>query len=245
MDIRDRSPVLFRVVGTTDRKGPTDMKRSLLVIASAAGLLCLADERAWADASSAQVGWTYNFTPSQSFVSSDSGSGTVSFTNEPTKSATNSSDVVVTNLRVSSTASPTSPDTLTTSGAWKVSLTLTDSASGASDTVSFTGKLGGTFSSSNSNVTDTFTGKTSFTWKAPNGNTYMVSLIGYTPPGPPTASNAGSISAFVQVTPAGSGGGHTSGTPEPSTMVLSCLGLGFAGLATWRKRRRSLAAMLA
>jgi PEP-CTERM motif len=222
------------------------MKRSLLAIVSAAGLLCLADGRAWADSTSAQIQWTYNFTPSQSFVSSDSGSGTVSFTNEPTKSATNSSDVVVTNLRVSSTSSPSSPDTLTTSGAWKVSLTLTDAASGASDTMTFTGKLGGTFSSSNSNVTNTFTGQTSYTWKAPNGNTYQVSLIGYTPPGPPTASNAGSISAYVSVTPA-SGGGHTSGggVPEPSTLVLSCLGLGFAGLATWRRRRRSLAAMLA
>ena len=72
----------------------------------------------------------------------------------------------------------------------------------------------------------------------------MVTLTNYTPPGPPNASNAGSISAHVTVTP---GNGHTSGggTPEPSTLVLSCLGLGFAGLASWRKRRRSLAAMLA
>jgi hypothetical protein len=220
------------------------MKRSLLAFASAAGLLCLASTPAWADATSTQVGWNYNFTPGQSFVSSDSGSGTVSFTNEPTKGATNTSDVVVTNLRVSSTASPSSPDTLTTSGAWKVSLTITDSSSGQSDTMSFSGKLGGNFSASNSNVTNTFTGQTSYTWKAQNGNTYTVSLVGYTPPGPPTASNAGSISAFVSVTPA-NGGGHTSGTPEPSTLVLSCLGFGFAGLASWRKRRRSLAAMLA
>ncbi len=219
------------------------MKRSLLVIASAAGLLCLAGERAWADNSSAQVQWTYNFTPSQSFVSSDSGSGTVSFTNEPTKSATNNSDVVVTNLRVSSTASPTSPDTLTTSGAWKVSLTLTDSASSKSDTMTFTGKLSGSFSASNSNVTNTFTGQTQYTFTL-GKNSYTVSLIGYTPPGPPSASNAGSISAYVAASAIkSSGGGGT--TPEPSTLVLSCMGFGFAGLASWRKRRRSLAAMLA
>jgi hypothetical protein len=218
------------------------MKRSLLAIALAIGLLSLGGAPARADSTTPQVSWTYNFTPGQSFLASNTGSGTVSFTNEPTKSATNTSDVVVTNLRVSSTASTTTPDSFTSGGAWKVSLVLTDSASGKTDTMTFTGKLSGTFSASNSNITNTFTGKTSYTVNL-GGNTYTVSLVGYTPPGPPTASNAGSIAAFVQVTP----NGHTSGggTPEPSTLVLSCLGLGFAGLASWRKRRRSLAAVLA
>jgi hypothetical protein len=223
------------------------MKRSLLVIASAAGLLCLGGTPAWAGPTPTVVNWSYNFTPvntpNPGFVSADApGSGTVTFTNEPTKDAANSSNVVVTNLRVSSSALPGSPDMLNTSGAWKVSLQLTDTASGASDTMNFTGKLGGTFSQSNANVTNTFTGTTSYTWTVPsNGNTYTVSLVGYTPPGPPNASNAGSIAAFVQVTP----GVHTGSTPEPSALVLSCLGLGFVGLNSWRKRRRSLAAMLA
>ncbi|HEY7327906.1 MAG TPA: PEP-CTERM sorting domain-containing protein [Gemmataceae bacterium] len=220
------------------------MKRSLLAIASAAGLLCLGGTPAWAGPTPTVVNWSYNFTPAQPFVSADSpGTGTVTFTNEPTKDATNSSNVVVTNLRVSSSALPSSPDALNTNGAWQVSLQLTDSASGAQNTMLFTGKLGGTFSDSNANVTNNFTGTTSYTWTAPNGNSYTVSLVGYTPPGPPSASNAGSIAAFVQVTP----GVHTGGgnTPEPSALVLSCLGLGFVGLNTWRKRRRSLAEMLA
>ena len=34
-------------------------------------------------------------------------------------------------------------------------------------------------------------------------------------------------------------GGNTAGVPEPSTLVLSCFGLSFAGLASWRKRRRA------
>lgn len=226
------------------------MNRSLLTIASTAVLLCLGGAPARAGTiSTPEVQWNYNFTPSQSFVSADApGSGTVSFTNEPTKSAANSSDVVVTNLKDSSTATATNPDTFNSSGAWKVGLTLTDPASGnganASQTFYFTGKLGGTFSATNSNITNAFTGQTSYTWVAPSGDTYAVSLNGYTPPGPPSASNAGSISAHITVTPP-TGTGTTSGTPEPSTLVLSCLGLGFAGLASWRKRRRSLAAMLA
>lgn len=230
------------------------MKRSLLAFASAAALLCLGGTPARASQATApDVGWSYNFTPSQSFISADSpGSGTVSFTNEPTKTATNSSDVVVTNLRVSSTATPNSPDTLSTNGAWKVGLTLTDSASGASTTMTFSGKLGGSFSASNSNITNTFNPIPggAYTWTAPtvNGITdqYTVTLTGFTPPGPPSASNAGSISAHITVTPQSSnGGGNTAGAPEPSTLLLSCLGLGFAGLTSWRKRRRSLAAMLA
>lgn len=222
------------------------MKRSLVLIASAVGLLCLGGTPVWADPTPPpEVKWTYNFTPSQPFVQADNpAGGSVSFTNEPTKSATNNSDVVVSNLKVSSTAPAGSPDTLNSSGAWKVSLTLTDTASGASNTMLFSGKLGGNFSASNSNVTNQFTGQTTYTWTAPvSGNQYTVTLNGYTPPGPPTASNAGSISAHVEVTP-GSGNGHVS-APEPSTLVLSCLGLGFAGLASWRKRRRSLATMLA
>jgi hypothetical protein len=225
------------------------MKRSHLAIVAAIGLLSLAGTPAWASPTpTPQVGWTYNFTPSQSFLSGSPG-GTVSFTNESQKTATNSSNVVVTNLRVTSTASPTSPDVLNSSnGSWQVSLKLTDNASGNSDTMNFTGKLTGTFSQSNANIGNAFTGTQSYTWTAPgSGNIYKVSLVGYTPPGPPTDANAGSIAAYVQVTPGSNGGGHTGGggTPEPSTMVLSCLGLGFAGLASWRKRRRSLAAMLA
>jgi hypothetical protein len=223
------------------------MKRSLLAIALAAGLLCLGGTPAWASPSPPpDVSWSYNFTPSQPLIHSDTGNGTVSFSNEPTHNAINSSDVVVTNLKVSSTAPNTSPDSFTSSGGkWSVSLQLTDTASGQSTTMTFTGQLGGTFSQSNANITNTFTGSTTQSWTDPqNGNKFTVSLIGFTPPGPPSSSNAGSIAAYVQVTPGGSsGGGTTSGTPEPSTLVLSLLGLGFAGLTSWRKGRRSLAAM--
>lgn len=223
------------------------MKRSLLFLASAAGLLCLTGPPARAGLIPAPAAqWSYNFTPSQSFVSSDApGTGTVTFTNEPGKAATGNSDVVVSNLRVSSTAPASSPDTLNNSGAYKFSLGLTDTATGASTTMQFTGKLGGTFSSSNANVTNTFTGQTTQTWTDPkNGFVFKVSLTGYTPPGPPSASNAGSISAHITVEQ-GQGSGSGGHAPEPSTLLLSCLGLTFAGAASWRKRRRTLASVLA
>ena len=66
---------------------------------------------------------------------------------------------------------------------------------------------------------------------------FTVSLIAYTPPGPPDQSNAGSISAHVSVTTT-----QTADLPEPSTMLLSGLGLTFLGGAAWRKRRAKVSA---
>jgi hypothetical protein len=218
------------------------MKRFPLSIASTAGLLLLAGTPVWASPTPTDVNWSYNFTPSKTLLPASTGTGSISFSNQPTVNATNSSDVVVSNLRLSSTAGSGTPDTFS-NAAWHVGLQLTDTASGTSTTMNFGGVLNGTFSASNANVTNSFTSPTSFTWTASNGNTYTVTLTSYTPPGPPTGpnSNAGSISAHVTVT---SGTGHTAGVPEPSTLVLSFLGLGFAGIAA-RRKRRTLAANLA
>jgi hypothetical protein len=215
------------------------MKRSFPLFAST--LLFFAGTSARADLTSGPaVAWTYNFTPSVNSVAADPpGSGGVSFTNEPTKSAINNSDVVVTNLRDFSTATTDNPDKLSTNGAYSVALVLTDSASGEHATLTFSGKLGGTFSANNSNITNEFTGQTTQTVTL-GSNDYTVSVGSYTPPGPPTASNAGSISAHVSVAP--SGPPITGSLPEPSALVLSFVGLSLAGAAGWRKRRRARSA---
>src|SRR5579884_2662329 len=67
------------------------------------------------------------------------------------------------------------------------------------------------------------------------GNKYTVALGTYTPPGPPGAANAGSLNAFVTVTPGNNGGGGD--TPEPASLSLACLAFPFVGLCVWRKRR--------
>jgi hypothetical protein len=217
------------------------MKRSLPLFAST--LLLFAGTSVRADQSSAPpIAWTYNWTPSVNSLSADSpGTGGVSFTNEPTKNAINNSDIVVTNLKDFSTATAANPDKLSTNGAYAFTLVLTDSASGEKATLTFTGKLGGTFSANNSNITNAFTGQSSQTTTLGNYN-YTVTMVAYTPPGPPSASNSGSISAHVDVTLSNTGG---TSTPEPSTMVLSFLGLSFAGAAGWWKRRRAAEAALA
>jgi len=205
------------------------MKRSLPLFAST--LLFFAGTSVRAD----PIAWTYNFTPSVNSLAADPpGTGGVSLTNEPTKNAINSSDVVITNLKDFSTAPAANPDKLSTGGAYAVTLVLTDSLSGEHATLTFTGKLSGTFSANNSNITNAFTGQTTQTVTLGKYD-YTVSMVAYTPPGPPSASNSGSMSAHVNVAPSSTGGATT---PEPSTMVLSFLGLSFAGAAGWRKRRR-------
>jgi len=74
---------------------------------------------------------------------------------------------------------------------------------------------------------------------------FLVSLydpIGSLPP--PPGAGQGTINAYVTAF----GGGTTTGitgVPEPSTMLLSCLGLSMVGFATWRKRRQNPALALA
>jgi hypothetical protein len=217
------------------------MKRFLAAQAAAATLVLLAATCVQAGPLPSQVQWSYNFTPGSYSVSADTNpSAGVSFTNEPTKSAVGNSDVVATNLRIfGSTASPSTPDTLTTHGAYTISLLLGTSANGPalSGTLTFTGKLGGTFSSASANVSNMF-GPNSTQQLTLGNYTFTVALIAYTPPGPANQLNAGSISAHVTVANASI---HTTGggTPEPSTMLLSGLGLTFLGGAAWRKRRQA------
>ncbi len=100
-----------------------------------------------------------------------------------------------------------------------------------------------------------------YVWKAgSNSYTIPVSDFSFTPPGIPQSANPqlgstqlnGAIAATIEVNvgttggggSGGNGNGHGASTPEPSTLLMSCFGLGFAGLASWR-RRRNLAAQLA
>jgi hypothetical protein len=192
------------------------------------------------------VTWTYNFTPAAPAVTADGNpSAGVTFTNEPTKAAVGSSDIVATNLRVFSTAPGSSPDQITGSnGKYTISLLLTNTTDpGApSTTFKFTGTLKGTFSAENANVGNTFGGGNTQTVQLGNYK-FTVALTSYTPPGPPDQSNAGSMSAHVTVTAVDHGGPHPADVPEPSTMLLAGLGLTVLGAARWRRARaRRLAA---
>jgi hypothetical protein len=203
------------------------MKRSTPLVALV--LLLAAGAGARADF----IQWSYNWNINPISVLSDSGNGSVSFTNQPAQTASGNSDTVATNLKANSLADPATPDTLNNTGAYSLTLSLTDTASGQSGTLSFAGKLSGSFSKNSANITNAFTGPTTQTLFLGN-DSYTVTIGPYSPPGPPDSTNLGSIAAHVDVSAIGPSGNPS---PEPSALLLGLFGLSGAGVFSWRKRR--------
>jgi hypothetical protein len=203
------------------------MYRALLPAAALAAL-ALAPLSARADL----IQWGYNWKPKVSTLTGSLG-GKVSLTDEPAKAASGNSNTVVTNIHAFSSGTVESPDQFN-HAAYAFTLTLTDVATHQSGTLAFTGYLNGTVTAASSNLTNTFTGLTTQQLVL-GGNVYSVAIDQYSPPGPPGAVNAGSIDARVnvhpQITPP-----PVHDLPEPSGLALA--GLGLAGGAAWRWRRR-------
>jgi hypothetical protein len=72
---------------------------------------------------------------------------------------------------------------------------------------------------------------------AVNGDTYTISSIGFTTPGPISGPPSGSFLFHIeQLTGNGSGQGPND-SPEPTSMLLAGVGSALAGLFGWKKRR--------
>jgi len=199
----------------------------------ALALLLLANPSARADL----ISWGYNWTPSAAKISADGGSsGYLSLTNTLPNTASGSSNTVITNLRTFSNAASSGPDTFTHANV-SYTLQLTDTASHTSGNLTFAGHFSGSMTGSSANVQLHFTSPMTQSL-ALGGNTYSVSIGSYTPPGPPGASNVGSLNAFVSVTPGNGGGGTISSVPEPSALLLAGLALPWVSLSGWRARRK-------
>jgi hypothetical protein len=67
-----------------------------------------------------------------------------------------------------------------------------------------------------------------------NGNTYLISSMGFTTPGPISGPASGSFEFHIDQISGSGDGPHDS--PEPSTMLLAGLGSVFAGLLGWKRR---------
>ena len=214
------------------------MKRSLLPLAAALAAVLAAGTQARAGL----ITWGYNW--DRSPVSVAAGSGGVSFTNEPPNTATGNSDIVATNLQVFSSALDGTPDKFgPTNGHYALTITLND-LHGHTGTLTFTGQLQGMFAHDFSQVTNHFDAltKSIVLGTGSAAEKFTVSLVSYSPPGPPSQHNLGSITSHVDVAPAvggGPGGGGT--TPEPASLLLGGIGLTFFGGAAWRARRRKAA----
>jgi hypothetical protein len=233
----NRTPNRFPVVhfgsiaSQRTKEGPMHGKHSMPGrVGIALALLLLAGSSARAD-----LIWGYNWEPSAPKIAADGGgTGFLTLTDQPSKSASGTSDIIVTNIRAFSTAPTATPDKFTHANV-SFTMLLNDQASNQTGSLTFSGFFSGTLTGNNANVKLTFTSPTTQALTL-GGNTYSVKLGTFSPPGPPGDANAGGLNARVTVTPG------VNNAPEPSTLMLAGLALPCLGLARWRKRRSLLGA---
>jgi hypothetical protein len=207
-------------------------KLKTLVVACALGAAMLTGATARAD-----IQWSYDFTPSSSSVISDSGNNSITFTNQAKLPAAGSSDVVATNLFVKTPVTGSS-DTFTHQN-YSLNMVLIDTASGKSTTLLISGDLTGTITPNSSNIVNEFDAShTSYSFDLGN-NHYTVNAGSYTPVPPAGSTTGGAISVHVDATANNGQSPPPNDVPEPSTIVLSFLGLAGAGLGAWKKRARA------
>ncbi len=214
------------------------MKRTVFLLASALALLVLGpiSVRAEVVSPSDLVEWEYQWTHTipGSVILADGALNAGVTVSQEKGSAVGSTDYVASNLTTFSQASVATPSLLDVNGAYTMTLTITDKASGESQSVDFAGKLGGKFGAGFAQVTNTYSSLASKQLVfASSGNTYIIKLDQYTAPGNQTSGNKGSLGGFIQVV--APGGVQT--VPEPSSLLLGGFGLSMAGL-TWLRKRR-------
>jgi PEP-CTERM motif len=217
------------------------MKRSLSLFAAAFALALTATAQSQADPFS----YTYNWSASPIAISA--GTGGVTLTNGTPITTTLETDTAATNLTVFSAAATGSPDVIQTPAGgsnYTLAVTLTDNQGAGTATVTFTGLLLGQLTHDSSTLTNAITGSTDDTGTHAgqtfgvvtfDGTKYTVSYNGFAAPGPEAQHNVGSISFHIAFD--GAVGGPPD-APEPSSMVLGCLGLSFLGGVALRARRR-------
>jgi hypothetical protein len=182
-----------------------------------------------------QIPFAYNFsTPTA--VTGDAGNfGTVAFAATNGGNATGpSASLIAASLSAISSAPASNPDTFS-GETYSVTLSLTDTPSGKSGTLTFVGGLFGSLTATTENITTSFA---TATQKLVLGNdTYTVTIGPLVPQTPANPTLIGTLMAAVAVQ-AGVSGTPVSQTPEPTTLVLAVVG-GLAGLVTRRRGRRA------
>jgi hypothetical protein len=200
--------------------------------------------------------WEYSTTATPIAVAPNTPGGSLGLTSQSSFSAPVSgpgpSGIVATTV-LGTTGTGT--DTYT-NASYTIQIQIKDMTSGSIGKFSFVGQFSGTFSAtSGSNITNALIDPSTNTATTSNpvvekqtigGNTYTVTLfpqviIGSLGSLPASIGGTVSVVGGSSTPPGGGttgGGGTVSTTPEPSTMMLSTLGLSVLGLAALRRRLR-------
>lgn len=247
------------------------MNRWSLVVAPLALLAC-----ASAPASAGpilwnnDIAWSYRSAPSPTTIPADwvayplsgtaiwwpppwpppfSGQGSLHLSDGPVHHLTGSTDIIATRVWATSQAPKWFPAQFT-NAAYRLSLILTDQASGKSGVVTFRGLFNGSLWAHGANISNRFIGPLSQTLIL-GLDVYTVTIGPYLPPGPHGWWDAGAIGAHVDVhflepppwildaQELASSAPATVHSPEPSSLSLAALGLSGLGLVVWRRRRGS------
>lgn len=202
-----------------------------------------------AQATLVPASWHYDWLATPSPIILEAATNTkIVLTNEPSTGRTGPSNTVATDIF---TTSNSSKDVTFSGVGYNLEVKITDDLNFNYDKahgldtsndfkiLDFGGLLDGTISKGGSVITNVFLDTSVHSFDLGNGpttNHYSIQVDQFVAPSGPGAQNAGSIGGIVIAT-----GHEQSGsprdTPEPSTMLLSCLGLSFLGAASWRKAR--------
>ena len=217
------------------------MKHSLSLFAVALTFALAATAQSQAD----PFQYSYNWVATPVSIGASAGGGVIltSSAGGPTNVDT---DTSAANITWFSSANSNHPDITAPPSErgnnYSLAITLGDGVVGdPTGTISFTGFLGGSLTHDSANLANAITGVTDGAGTHAgqtsgvidvNGTQFTVSYNGFTNP---TLANAGAISFHIAAE-AQVAGGPTA--PEPSSMVLGCLGLMFLGGVAYRVRRR-------
>lgn len=184
-----------------------------------------------AGAQASPITFTYDWSPSSPSVSGQANMNAIDFSNQAANTVTTTQ--ALGNASSISVANSTS-DTLN-NAAYSLGVKITDGT--LSGNVSFNGELNGT-------ITNGIVNKLTNTLISPatqnlilGGDKFAVTLTSFVPPNPFGAGNKpGGFGFEITAAPGGSGTPPPNNVPEPTTLLLSCLGAGGFALRALRKR---------